>query len=320
MTKLWKGKKIDVQAFTLYFGGIIILLTFSIICQFKGKDFFSMQNIMNIIQQSAIIGITGIGASIVILTGGIDLSVGSVIAFVGISGGMLLKGGVPLSITVLICMAIGIFIGMFNGYFVSVGKVPAFIVTLGSMQIFRGFTKVLTDGKPVSGFDDNLANLTSSKIFGIPALVYYVFILYAIMIFITSKTKFGRRLYAIGGNPNAAKLSGVKIRKIEISAYAIAGLFFAIGGICLLSRLSYADPNAGSGYEMDAIAATVLGGIALSGGKGKVGNTLVGALVLGILKCGLQILNVATYWQTVIIGVVIILAVYADKANDRKAE
>jgi ribose transport system permease protein len=310
MEKLWKGKKIDVQAFTLYFGGIVILLAFTILCQLKGKDFFSLQNIMNIIQQSAIIGITGIGASIVILTGGIDLSVGSVIAFVGISGGMMLKAGIPLPVTVLLCMVCGILIGLFNGYF----------VTLGSMQIFRGFTKVLTDGKPVSGFDDSLAALTSGKFFGVPALVYYVFILYAIMIFITLKTKFGRRLYAIGGNSNAAKLSGVKIRKIEISAYAIAGLFFAIGGICLLSRLSYADPNAGSGYEMDAIAATVLGGIALSGGKGKVGNTLVGALVLGILKSGLQILNVATYWQTVIIGVVIILAVYADKSNERKAE
>lgn len=320
MGTIWKGKKIDVQAFTLYFGGLAILLAFSIMCQLNGKNFFSMQNIMNIIQQSAIIGITGIGASMVILTGGIDLSVGSIIAFVGISGGMMLKSGVPLGITIIFCLAIGFLIGMFNGYFVSFGKVPAFIVTLGSMQIFRGFTKVLTDGKPVSGFDDSLAALTGSKLLGINALVYYVFILYAIMIFVTSKTKYGRRVYALGGNPNAAKLSGVKIKKIEILTYAIAGLFSAIGGICLLSRLAYADPNAGSGYEMDAIAATVLGGIALSGGKGKVQNTLVGALVLGILKCGLQILNVATYWQTVIIGVVIILAVYVDKASERRAE
>jgi len=314
------ARKIDVQAFTLYLGGLVILFAFTFICKAKGKDFFSVQNIMNIIQQSAIIGITGIGASLVILTGGIDLSVGSVIAFVGIAGGMMLKAGWALPMVVIACMGIGILIGVFNGYFVSFGKVPAFIVTLGSMQIFRGFTKVLTDGKPVSGFEDSLANLTSYKIFGVPILVYYVFLLYAIIIFVACKTKFGRRVYALGGNPNAAKLSGVKIKQIELATYALAGLFSAIGGICLLSRLAYADPNAGSGYEMDAIAAAVLGGIALSGGKGKVGNTLVGALVLGILKCGLQVLNVATYWQTVIIGVVIILAVYADKAGDRKAE
>ncbi len=320
MWKLCKSKKIDVHACSLYLGGVVILLAFSILCQLNGKNFFSMQNIMNIIQQSAIIGITGIGASFVILTGGIDLSVGSIIAFVGIAGGMMLKGGVPLAVTIILCIGIGFLIGMFNGYFISYGKVPAFIVTLGSMQIFRGFTKVLTDGKPISGFNDSLAAFTGSKLFGITALVYYVFILYVIMVFVTTKTKFGRRVYAFGGNPNAAKLSGVKIRKIEILTYAIAGMFSAIGGVCLLSRLAYADPNAGAGYEMDAIAATVLGGIALSGGKGNVGNTLIGALVLGILKCGLQILNVATYWQTVIIGVVIILAVYVDKANERKAE
>ncbi|MEG0979465.1 MAG: ABC transporter permease, partial [Oscillospiraceae bacterium] len=165
-----------------------------------------------------------------------------------------------------------------------------------------------------------LSKLTQAEIFGIPVVIFYVFILYAMIIFTLTKTKFGRRVYAIGGNPNAAKLSGVKVKKVETLTYMLAGLFSAIGGIILVSRLSYADPNAGSSYEMDAIAATVIGGIALSGGKGKIGNTLVGALILGMLKCGLQILDVAVYYQTIIIGLVIIIAVYLDKAKERKAE
>jgi ribose transport system permease protein len=159
-----------------------------------------------------------------------------------------------------------------------------------------------------------------AKIGGVPLSIVYVFVLYFIIIVVMGKTKFGRYIYAIGGNPSAAKLSGVRIKKVEISAYVLSGMFAAIGGIMLLSRLSYADPNAGSGYEMSAIASTVIGGISLSGGKGKIGNTLVGALILGSLTCGLQILNVPVYYQTIITGIVIIAAVFVDKSKERKAE
>lgn len=313
-------KKIDLKSLTLYIGAIVILLGFTVICSLNGKNFLTVGNIQNIISQSAVIAVIAIGASVVILTGGIDLSVGSVVGFVGILGGMMLKGGISLPIVIISCIIVGGLIGSATGLFVSYGKVPAFIVTLGAMQIVRGFTKVLTDGKPISGFDKSLTQITSAQVFGIPIVILYVFILYLIMAFIMHKTKFGRRIYSIGGNTKAAKLSGVKINIVETMTYALAGVFSAIGGILLLSRLSYADPNAGIAYEMDAIAAVVIGGIALSGGKGNVANTLVGALILGMLKCGLQILNVATYYQTIIIGIVIILAVFLDKAKERKAE
>ncbi len=312
--------KVDLKSLTLYIGAVVILIGFTVVCSILGRDFLTVSNIQNIISQSAVIAIIAIGASMIILTGGIDLSVGSIVGFVGIFGGMLLKDGVPLIIAMLLCILAGAVFGLVNGLFVSYGKVPAFIVTLGMMQIIRGLTKVLTGGMPVSGFDEALSNITGIQIFGVPIVVLYVFILYAIMAFVMGKTKFGRRIYAVGGNRNAAKLSGVKINKIETATYVLAGIFSAIGGILLLSRLSYADPNAGSGYEMDAIAAVVIGGIALSGGKGNILNTLVGALILGMLKTGLQILNVATHYQTIIIGVVIILAVFFDKAKERKAE
>lgn len=315
-----KIKQIDIKSLTLYIGAVIILFAFTIICKANGKEFLTASNIQNIISQSSVIAVIAIGASLVILTGGIDLSVGSIVGFVGIFGGILIKTGMPLFLVIIICCAVCAMIGLATGYFVSFGKVPAFIVTLGTMQIIRGLTKVLTAGKPVAGFPESLSELVSFEVLGIPSIILYVFVFYALIIFTLSKTKFGRRVYAIGGNRNAAKLSGVKVNQIEMLTYMLAGIFSALGGIMLLSRLAYADPNAGAGYEMDAIAAVVIGGIALSGGKGKVGNTLVGALILGMLKCGLQILNVPVYYQTIIIGVVIIIAVYMDKAKERKAE
>lgn len=320
MEKALKAKKLDIASITLYLGAAIIFVVFTILTKINGKDFLTASNISNIITQSAVISIIAIGASFVILTGGIDLSIGSIVGFTGIFGGTLIKIGLPIWISILICLVVGAVIGFITGLLVSYGKVPAFIVTLGTMQIVRGVTKVITAGKPVAGLPTELSALTETRILGLPVMVYYVFILYAMIIYVLKKTKFGRRVYAIGGNSKAAKLSGVKVNLVETFTYTIAGVFSTIGGILLLSRLSYADPNAGAGYEMDAIAAVVIGGIALSGGKGKIVNTLVGALILGTLKSGLQILNVPVYYQTIIIGVVIIMAVFLDKSKERKAE
>lgn len=314
------GKKIDLQSLTLYIGTIVILLIFTIACRIAGKDFLTVRNIQNVITQSAVIAVIAIGQSIVILTGGIDLSVGSVVGFVGILGGLMIKAGMPIGLACLIIIAVGVLVGAVNGSILSRGKVPPFIVTLGTMQIIRGLTMVLNSGKPISGFPDGLKAIMNTKILGMPISILYVFVLYAVMILIMNKTRLGRWIYSIGGNAKASKLAGIRTNRIETYAYIICGAFAAIGGILLLSRLSYADPNAGSGYEMDAIAAVVIGGIAMSGGKGNIGNTLVGALILGMLKCGLQILNVPVYFQTIIIGLAIITAVYFDKSKERKAE
>ncbi|NLJ98616.1 MAG: ABC transporter permease [Tissierellia bacterium] len=310
----------NIQSLALYIGAIAILAIFTIACRIAGKQFLTVTNIQNIITQSSVIAVIAIGQSVVILTGGIDLSVGSVVGFVGILGGLLIKSGMPLGLVCLIILISGIIIGICNGSLISYGKVPAFIVTLGSMQIIRGLTMVLNSGRPISGFPSSLRAIMNTRLFGMPISILYVFILYAVMIFIMNKTRLGRWIYAVGGNREAATLAGVRTNKIELSAYAISSLFASIAGILLLSRLSYADPNAGSGYELDAIAAAVIGGIAMSGGKGNIGNTLIGALILAMLKTGLQVLNVPVYFQTIIIGLSIIMAVYFDKADERKSE
>lgn len=315
-----KSKKANIQSLALYIGAIAILIVFTIACRIAGKEFLTITNIQNIITQSSVIAVIAIGQSVVILTGGIDLSVGSVVGFVGILGGLLIKSGMPLGLVCLITIISGIIIGICNGSIISYGKVPAFIVTLGTLQVIRGLTMVLNSGRPISGFPSELRSIMNSKIFGMPISILYVFVLYAVMIFIMNKTKLGRWIYAIGGNREAATLAGVRTNKIEIYSYVICSVFASIAGILLLSRLSYADPNAGIGYELDAIAAAVIGGIAMSGGKGNIGNTLVGALILAMLKTGLQILNVPVYYQTIIIGLSIIIAVFFDKSDERKAE
>lgn len=316
-----KPKSIDWNAMTLYIGAVAIIVVFTVVCRYFGRNFLTVTNIQNIIAQSSIIAVIAIGASLVILTAGIDLCVGSLVGFIGIFAGLMIKNGTPVWAAVVVSIAVGALGGLVNGALVSYGKVPAFIATLGSMQIFRGLALLINLGKPISRFPPELGSIMNTKVVGtMPISVVYVFALYFLMIVVMAYTRFGRHIYAFGGNPNAAKLSGVRIKRIELSAYVLSGIFAAIGGIMLLSRLAYADPNAGSGYEMNAIAATVIGGISLSGGRGKIGNTLVGALILGSLTCGLQILNVPTYYQTIVTGVVIIGAVYIDKSRERKAE
>ena len=313
--------KINLSNWMIYIGMVGIFLVFAIVCSAMGKNFLNLNNIMNIINQASINAIIAIGASLVILTGGIDLSVGSVVGFVCIFLAMNLKAGMSIPLAILLCLICGVAIGLFNGILVSYGKVPAFITTLGSMQAVRGLAQIINGGQAVSGFPLEIGAVMKTRFFGVvPIGVLYVAVFYTVMVLILSYTKFGRRIYAIGGNAHAARLSGIKVKRIEVSVYVLSGAFAAFAGVMLLSRLLYADPSAGNSYEMDAIAAAVIGGISMSGGKGRLANTVVGAIILATLTNGLQIMNVATYYQTVITGLVIIIAVFADKQKERKAE
>lgn len=312
---------INVSDWIIYIGMIGIFFVFTIICSAMGKNFLNINNVMNIINQASINAIIAIGASLVILTGGIDLSVGSVVGFVGIYLALNLKGGMSIPLAIFFCLVCGAAIGLFNGVLISYGKVPAFIATLGSMQAVRGFAQIINGGQAVSGFPLEIGAVMKTELFGvIPIGVLYVVVFYVIMCLILAYTKFGRRIYALGGNAHAARLSGIKVRRLEVAVYIISGLFAAFAGVMLLARLLYADPSAGNSYEMDAIAAAVIGGISMSGGKGKLANTVVGAIILSTLTNGLQIMNVATYYQTVITGLVVIVAVFADKRKERKSE
>ena len=310
-----KDKRVNISDWIIYIGMICIFVVFTIICSALGKQFLTLNNVMNIINQASINAVVAIGASLVILTGGIDLSVGSVVGFVGIFLALRLQEGMPIPVAIILCLV------LFNGILISYGKVPAFIVTLGSMQAVRGLAQIINGGQAVSGFPLEIGAVMKTKLFGvIPIGVLYVIVFYAVMILILSYTKFGRRIYALGGNEHAARLSGIKVKKLEVAVYVLCGIFAAFAGVMLLSRLLYADPSAGNSYEMNAIAASVIGGISMSGGKGRLANTVAGAIILATLTNGLQIMNVATYYQTVITGLVVIVAVFVDKRKERKAE
>lgn len=312
---------INIADWIIYIGMIGIFFVFTIICSAMGKNFLNINNVMNIVNQASINAILAIGASIVILTGGIDLSVGSVVGFAGIFLAMNIKDGMSIPVAIILCLLCGAVIGLFNGVLVSYGKVPAFITTLGSMQAVRGLAQIINEGQAVSGFPLEIGALMKTKFFGVvPIGVLYVIVFYAIMILVLAYTKFGRGIYALGGNSHAARLSGIKVKRLEVIVYILCGVFAAFAGVMLLARLLYADPSAGNSYEMNAIAAAVIGGISMSGGKGKLANTVVGAIILAALTNGLQIMNVATYYQTVITGLVVIVAVFADKRKERKAE
>ena len=241
-------KKVDVSSFALYIGAVLILICFTIVCKIAGKDFLTLRNIQNIISQSSCVAVVAIGASLVILTGGIDLSAGSVIGFVGIFAALFIKNGVPIAVAFLIGLAAGALIGLVNGVIISCGKVPAFIATLGTMNIARGLAYLTNGGKSITGLPVPLANIMGTKLFGsMPISILYVIVLYALIFFVMTYTRFGRRVYALGGNVKAAKLSGVKVKQLEVGVYVLAGVFSAIAGLMLLSRLFVADPNTGSG-------------------------------------------------------------------------
>ena len=253
---------INLSDWIIYIGMIGIFFVFTIICSAMGKNFLNINNVMNIVNQASINAILAIGASIVILTGGIDLSVGSVVGFVGIFLAMNIKSGMPIPVAIILCLICGAVIGLFNGILISYGKVPAFITTLGSMQAVRGLAQIINGGQAVSGFPLEIGALMKTKFFGVvPIGVLYVVVFYTVMILILSYTKFGRGIYALGGNSHAARLSGIKVKKLEVIVYILCGMFAAFAGVMLLARLLYADPSAGSSYEMNAIAAAVIGGI-----------------------------------------------------------
>jgi ribose transport system permease protein len=303
-----------LKTYSLYLAFIAIFIIFS----FLNPNFLSVNNVLNVVVQSSIIAIIAVGQTMVILTSGIDLSVGSIVGAVGIGIGMLMVSGVPIPVAVVLGILMGGVFGAINGFVIAYGRVPAFIATLGMMGIARGIALAAKNGEPVSGLPHAFQFIAGSSIGGIPNFVFYVIIIFAVMFVVLERTKFGRHIYAVGGNRDAARLSGVKVKLIETLVYMFSGIFSGLGAVLLTARLNYATPTAGNGYELDAIAAVVIGGTALSGGQGRIIGTLVGALMLGILRNGLTILNISSFYQQIIIGSVIIIAVFADKIKDKK--
>lgn len=296
---------------------IIGLGIFSLIISLMNDRFLTVSNVLNILRQTSINSIIAAGMTFVILTGGIDLSVGSTLAYSGAIAALLISKGMSPLIAVLAALALGAAIGMLNGVIISKGKLQPFIVTLATMTVFRGATLVFTDGKPIStGYEANAelySQIGNGYVGALPIPIIIMIFVFAIGYYILTQTTIGRYVYALGGNEEATKLSGVNTDKIKIFVYGVSGFFAALAGIIITARLSSAQPTAGQGYELDAIAAVVLGGTSLAGGIGTIMGTVVGALIIGILNNALNLMNVSSYYQLLVKGVVILVAVLIDR-------
>jgi ribose transport system permease protein len=294
------------------FGTLLGLLVLCGVLWALTPHFLTVANLLNIAQQTAINAIVAVGMTYVIISGGIDLSVGSIVALSGVTLGWALQDGQTLPLALGISLLVGAGCGLVNGVIVSWGGLPPFIATLGMMSIARGAALLFTEGRPVSGFDSGFRSLATGHLGPVPAPIVVTILVYLLAHLVLTQTTFGRYVYAIGGNEEATRLSGVSVRLHKSVIYAVSGLMSAIAAILLTARLNSAQPIAGTMYELDAIAATVIGGTSLIGGEGSLAGTLIGALIMGVLRNGLNLLGVSSFLQQIVIGAVIIAAVLVD--------
>ena len=294
-----------------------ILIVFFLIClvlSFLSPYFFTVNNILNIIRQTSIYGIIAVGMTFVILTGGIDLSVGSILALSGaVAAGLMKNNAVAPLIAALAAILVGAIIGLINGLLVTIGKIAPFVVTLGMVTIARGVTLIYTKGYPISGFSPEFRELGGGYVLGIPVPVIVFVIMVALAWFVLNHTRLGRYTYAIGGNEETVKLSGINLNFYKSMVYVIVGVMSSVSALILTSRLNSAEAVAGQGYELDVIAAVVIGGTSLSGGRGSIIGTLIGALLIGVINNGMNLLGISPYFQQVVKGGLIIGAVILDR-------
>ena len=299
-----------------------IFLAFAIICMVLALStprFFTVSNLMIIGTQVSINALLAFGVTFVIITGGIDLSLGSMVAVTGVVAATFAHPDTfPLAVPLLAGLAAGLLFGAFNGFVVTKSKVPPFIVTLGTMTIGRGLALILSKGRPVSNLSDAFNFIGGGSIFGIPFPIIILIIAFLVCSVILNKTILGRYMYAVGGNEPAARASGIGVNRVKMWVYTICGVLSALGGILLTSRITTGQPNAGAGFELDAIAAAIIGGTSTSGGTGTMTGTLIGALLIGVISNSLDLLNVTSYYQQVVMGIIIIGAVVLDSAGKKE--
>jgi len=299
-------------------GALTALIVLVVALSALSGDFLTTDNLLNIGVQAAVTAILAFGVTFVIVSAGIDLSVGSVAALSAtVLAWSATSEGVPVALAVLLAVATGIGCGLVNGFLISYGKLPPFIATLAMLSVARGLSLVISQGSPIA-FPESVSHLGDTLGGWLPVPVLVMVVMGLLTAFVLGRTYIGRSMYAIGGNEEAARLSGLRVKKQKLAIYALSGLFAAAAGVVLASRLSSAQPQAAQGYELDAIAAVVIGGASLAGGTGKASGTLIGALILAVLRNGLNLLSVSAFWQQVVIGVVIALAVLLDTVR-RKA-
>lgn len=300
--------------------GILIgLVALCVVISFRSDRFLTQDNIMNVLRQISSNMYLACAMTMILIAGGIDLSVGSIVAVTGVTAGTLLNMGVPIPLTIMICLVLGGLYGTITGAIITNTTLPPFIVTYSMMQILRGATYVYTGGTTVRVDNRAFINLGTGYAFGfLPLPVIYLLIVFVIVFIVLNKTSLGRHIYAVGGNEKAAKFSGINVRKTRMFVYIFSGVMGALAGMVLCARSYSGNPLAGDGAEMDAIAACVLGGASMAGGYGFVGGTLIGALIIGLLNNGLNLMRIDSYWQIILKGIVILVAVYVDYIKNLK--
>ena len=308
---------------------LIALLLMIIAMMFLSDHFATSDNLFNVLRQVSVNVCISVGMTMVILTGGIDLSVGSILALAGAVAAGLTRDGLSFPSAdlfigftfwggILAALLIGVLLGWVNGVMITTFKVPPFIATLGMLTIARGLTMLYTGGFPITGLGKGFEYVGTGWFLGIPMPVWIALIVVIVFAFIMRHTIFGRHIYAIGGNERASLISGIKVNRVKLIVYTLAGTLAGLAGLLVTARLDSAQPNAGVSYELDSIAAVVIGGTSLSGGKGSVIGTIIGALIIGVLNNGLVLLGVSPFWQQVIKGIVILAAVILDKGAGKR--
>ena len=309
--------KVQIGRILKSYGILIAFLAVCVVLSLLSPAFLSWTNIRNVVRQSSIIGIMAVGVTFVILTGGIDLSVGSILAVSGMFAAGALQAGVPIPIVIIIAMVVGIACGLINGLLITIGKITPFVVTLGMMSIARGITLIYSQGYPRSGFSDAFRFIGGGYILGMPFPIIVFLLTVVAAWFVLTRTRLGRYTYAIGGNEETVKLSGINLGFYKTMVYVISGATSGMSALILTSRLNSAIPTAGLAYELDVIASVVIGGTSLSGGRGSVWGTLVGALLIAIINNGMNLLGISPYFQQLVKGLIIIGAVLIDRFRDQ---
>ncbi|MBR1559072.1 MAG: ABC transporter permease [Clostridia bacterium] len=313
-------KKKSASAFISEYFIFFIFIALVVVLTIMKPSFISPRNLGNILKQASINGILAFGMMFVIISGGFDMSVGSTLAFAGILAALLGRGDFPLIVPLIVAMFAGLCVGVINGMGIAVGNLPAFIMTLGTQTGIRGLALLICGGNPVTGLSEAYRAVAAGTVLGIPTLAVFLIVVIIVCSFVATKTVYGRRVYACGGNLQAARVAGINTSFIRVSTFAIAGLLAGLCGFLMTSRVTIGQPTAGESYEMDAITACVVGGVSMSGGVGKPWGVIIGTLLITIIANGLDILGVSAYWQKIVKGLIIVGAVLIDvKGKSRKS-
>ncbi|HIR77353.1 MAG TPA: ABC transporter permease [Candidatus Choladousia intestinipullorum] len=307
------SKSSNSKEFISRYGIYIIFLGIFIILSIINRTFFTAPNLINIAKQASTVAIIAIAQTLCLITGGMDLSSGSIMALAGVTSATFgLADHTNMPAAFVVAIGVGMLCGLVNGIMIAKGNIPAFIATLGMQQMARGMALLFTNATPVFGLSDTYTFLGSGKIAGIPMLVIVMIIVIILAAFLLNRTKFGRHVYAVGGNELSAHVSGIKVDRVKLQVYVMAGALAGLGGLLLAGRIKSGTPTMGEGYELDAIAGAVIGGVSTSGGIGTVYGAVVGSLLMAMITNGLDLLNVSAYYQQIIKGMIIVLAVLLD--------